>query len=348
MRRLFHSHSPLRIFFISGSITLILLGGVWAQLGFVAFMTAVILTVVELTFSFDNAIINARVLQRMSPFWQQMFMTIGILIAVFGMRIVFPIAMVMLAAGLGWSEVINLALNDPHKYADILDDSHPSMASFGGMFLLMLGLTFFFDHNRKVFWLRAVEKPLQKVGRWWMATAVSLLVIISLTLHPSNEHPQQTITAGLFGIVTYIIIHGLADLLARRQEKQFEHGAAVVQTGLAGFMSFMYLEVLDASFSLDGVIGAFAITQNVILIAIGLGIGALWVRSLTLFMVRRRTLNKYRYLDHGAHYTIAMLAAFLLSGLFIHLSEFVPGLAGIAIIGLAIASSIRSKKKSTI
>lgn len=138
-------------------------------------------------------------------------------------------------------------------------------------------------------------------------------------------------------------MHGLADLFTRKQEHS-PGKKAVLKTGMAGFMSFLYLEVLDASFSFDSVIGAFAITKDVVLIAIGLGIGALWVRSLTLFMVRKRVLHAYRYLEHGAHYTIGLLAGILLLSVFVHIPEVVAGVTGLTIIGLSIWSSVRASR----
>lgn len=343
MRQVLHPTHPFRIFAISGSLTLLALGLVLYYMGVQAAFLMLVLIAVEITFSFDNAIINARVLATMSRFWQQMFLTVGMLIAVFGMRLVFPILIVMLTAGLSWGEVVNLALNHPDKYAHELHDAHISIASFGGIFLLMLSLHFFFDASRKVRWLSVVERPLQRIGRWWTYGVVCLLVLGIISTLPFNEHGTETFIAGLSGIVTYIVIHGLAELFARKQNHQ-ETGKMVQRAGMAGFMSFLYLEVLDASFSLDGVIGAFAITKDVILIAIGLGIGALWVRSLTIFMVRKQVLAAYRYLEHGAHYTIGMLAGVLLMGIFFDISEFAAGLLGILIIAASIVSSITKSR----
>jgi hypothetical protein len=302
---------------------------------------------VEVTFSFDNAIINAKVLSTMSRFWQTLFMTVGIFIAVFGMRLVFPILIVMITAGLSASDVIHLALNNPDTYSQKLNDSHVSISGFGGMFLLMLCLHFFFDPSRKVRWINIIEKPLQRLGAWWTYALTSLVILIVISFLPLNTHSKETFTAGLLGIITYLIVHGLADLFTKKQGLEAGKGKMVIKTGMAGFMSFVYLEILDASFSFDGVIGAFAITQDVILIAIGLGVGALWVRSLTLFMVRKQVLDAYRYLEHGAHYTIGVLAAFLLSGLFIHIPEVVAGVSGLAIVGASIVSSILASRNST-
>jgi len=343
MRSLFHTQSPLRIFFFSGIITLISLGLIGVNMGSGALFIALILILVEVTFSFDNAIINAKILSSMSRFWQMLFMTVGILIAVFGMRLIFPIVIVMITAGLSVDEVINLALNHPEVYSERLHDSHIPISSFGGMFLLMLCLHFFFDPGRKVQWIDIIEKPLHRLGKWWAYALTSFVVLVSLTLLPFNSHPGETFTAGLLGIITYMVIHSLAELFTRQHESheaKSKIGGPIIRTGMAGFISFLYLEILDASFSFDGVIGAFAITKDVVLIAVGLGIGALWVRSLTIFMVRRRVLHAYRYLEHGAHYTIGVLAGVLLLGLFVKIPEVFAGFTGIVIVGLSIWSSV--------
>ena len=117
-------------------------------------------------------------------------------------------------------------------------------------------------------------------------------------------------------------------------------------SGKAGFFLFLYLEVLDAAFSFDGVIGAFAITTDPILIALGLGlIGAMFVRSLTVFLVRKGTLQDYVYLEHGAHWAIGALATILLVGIGFHVNEVVTGLIGVAFIGAAFLSSIMRNRK---
>lgn len=347
MSSLLHSHSPFRIFAISGTITVAAVLAVYYYLGLSAAAITLVLILIEITFSFENAIINARVLSTMTKFWQDIFMTIGILIAVFGMRVIFPVVVVMLTAGLGWQEVTHLAFNDPERYAHELEAAHPSIAAFGGMFLLMLALHFFFDASRRVRWINIIERPLQSIGRWWLYAAVSTVILLALSAIPYNPHPRETLIAGVLGILTYLTIHGLAELFMRQHQKSEEAIATrstLKKAGAAGFMSFLYLEVLDASFSFDGVIGAFAVTQDVVLIAVGLGIGALWVRSLTLFMVRRKVLHAYRYLEHGAHYTITVLAAVLLLGLFQNIPEVIAGVIGITIIGASIFSSVRARQ----
>ena len=105
-----------------------------------------------------------------------------------------------------------------------------------------------------------------------------------------------------------------------------------------------YLEVLDASFSFDGVIGAFAVTTDPIIIAIGLGVGAFYVRSITIYLVHQGTLSDYRYLDHGAHWAIGALAALLMISIGVHVPEIITGLIGVAFIGAAFYMSLRANK----
>jgi uncharacterized protein len=337
-------HHPFRIFIISSLLTVLAVAGVWYYMGLPAALVTLVLIIIEVTFSFDNAIINARVLTTMTHFWQQIFMTLGMLIAVFGMRLVFPILLVMATAGLPWGQVIDLALNHPEMYAKELADAHVGIASFGGMFLLMLCLHFFFDRSRNVRWITEIERPLQKIGRWWTYGVVGAFVLVVVSFIPFNHHPQETFIAGLCGMATYIVIHGLAELFTKSQKKQAT-GKMVQKAGMAGFISFMYLEVLDASFSLDGVIGAFAVTNDVVLITIGLGIGALWVRSLNIYMVRREILSAYKYIEHGAHYTIGVLSVILLAGLFFDVPEAVAGVLGLAIVGASVYSSVIGRRK---
>ncbi|MDB5167816.1 MAG: hypothetical protein JWO55_74 [Candidatus Saccharibacteria bacterium] len=326
-------------------ISILALVFVYFYLGWQAALVTLALMVIEVTFSFDNAIVNAKVLNTMSAFWQHIFMTIGILVAVFGMRIIFPILVVMLSANLPWGEVLHLALNNPKEYAAALNGAHTSIASFGGMFLLMLALHFLFDKERSVRWLGVIERPMQKVGHWWMPMAVSAVVLAVVTMLPANHHPKDTLIAGVVGVVTYLTISGLSAFFTKQHEKTEKlAGKKLLKTGMAGFSAFIYLEVLDASFSLDGVIGAFAVTQNVILIAVGLGVGAVWVRSMTLYMVRHKVLHAYPYIEHGAHYTIGVLAIILLFSLFFGIPEAIAGGIGVLIITASIVASKKADK----
>lgn len=338
MSRTFPPHSPLRIFAVSVLLTIAGLLAVLIGLGPAALLTTLILVVIEVVFSFDNAIVNAKVLGRMSPAWQSAFLTIGIVIAIFGMRLLFPLVIVGLAAHLGLADVWNLALSHPHEYASKLHAAHPLISSFGGAFLLLLSLEFFLNGWHDVLWLEAVERNLRKLRSIWLPAAITVVAVSVLALL-SKDNGGDILRAGLLGATTFIAVQLFSALLSRGQPR------AKHLTGWAAFALFMYLQVLDASFSFDGVIGAFAITDKVVLIAAGLGIGALWVRSLTVYMVRRGTLSQYIYVEHGAYYTIAVLAVALLLGLFVEIPDAITGIIGLGIIGSALAASVQARSK---
>lgn len=154
-------------------------------------------------------------------------------------------------------------------------------------------------------------------------------------------------------MITYIAVNGLGGELFNVEHDDAQAGRSgptelAKATGKAGFFLFLYLEVLDASFSFDGVIGAFAITADPIIIALGLGfIGAMFVRSLTVYLVRQGTLSEYVYLEHGAHWAIGALALILLYSIGTHVSEIVTGLVGgVVLIVAALVSSIARKRRN--
>ncbi len=308
-----------------------------------ALLTVLVLSALEVTFSFDNAVVNAKVLGSMPELWQRMFMTVGIVIAVFGMRLVLPILLVSLTASLSMGEVLRLALERPNEYAHYLEQAHPIIASYGGIFLLMIFLEFILDYGRKVHWFRALERPLMKIGRLrQISPLLSLVALAVVTQFLGGEHKLTVLIAGVLGVITYLAIRTIAEVFELKQEKEQRRNAMNRRAMLrAGFVNFLYLELLDASFSFDGVIGAFAITNMVLLIAAGLGVGAVWVRSMTIHIVRHDTLAKYRYLDHGAHYAIGALAVMLLIGIRFEVPEALTGSIGIVIIGFALFSSWR-------
>jgi uncharacterized protein len=325
----------LRFFGFSGFITVAAVVAALVVLGPAAAITTVVLIAIEVAFSFDNAIINAKVLERLSHFWQQLFLTVGMVVAILGMRLVFPILIVMVTAHLPWNEVINDALHHPEVYGKHLLEAHAAIAAFGGSFLLTLTLYFLFDDFRKELWLERIERPLQKVNSGiWLPPLLVILTVGLLSLCAGHES-GTVLRAGLVGTFSYTGIKLFIDGLSKLEPKSSKQ----LHTGWAAFGAFMYLQVLDASFSFDGVLGAFAITDKVLLIALGLGVGAIWVRSLTVFLVRRGTLNSYIYLEHGAHYAILALAVALLSSLFIGVPDAVTGIAGLGIIGASFLAS---------
>lgn len=305
-----------------------------------AFIAAV-LAVLEVSLSFDNAVVNASVLKRMDERWQFYFLTWGILIAVFGMRLLFPILIVSAATGIGLIGVTDMALHDPDTYARHLTDSHVQIAAFGGMFLLMVFFGFLFDEGKELHWLGAIEEKMSSFGKLEsieLIAALAILLILQSWLPESAR--LETMVSGVLGVILFVIVGSLSALFESEEE-----GEQVSETiKKAGLMSFLYLEVLDASFSFDGVIGAFAVTKDVIIIMLGLAIGAMFVRSLTVYLVRQGTLDEYVFLEHGAHYAIGALAGIMLVSISFHIPEVITGLIGAIFIGLSVYSSIQYKK----
>lgn len=309
--------------------------------GLIGVFIATILGVLEVSLSFDNAVVNASVLKRMDERWQFYFLTWGILVAVFGMRLLFPIIIVSAATGIDFIGVTDMALHDPTTYAHHLEASHVQIAAFGGMFLLMVFFGFIFDDAKELHWLGRIE---EKMASWGKLESIELIIALGLLLLIQNWLPEgirlDAMVAGVSGVILFVVVDSLSALFEDEQEGE-QIGAAVKKTGV---MSFLYLEVLDASFSFDGVIGAFAITQDVVIIMLGLAIGAMFVRSLTVYLVRKGTLDEYVFLEHGAHYAIGVLAGIMLMSMSHHIPEVVTGLVGAILIGLSVYSSIQYKK----
>jgi hypothetical protein len=355
----------------SFAVTAAALVGAFAIGGWEAFVLVAILSVLEISLSFDNAVVNATILERMSVFWQKIFLTVGILIAVFGMRLVFPLLIVGITAGLSPVEAVRLAIeggavDKPGTYGNLLDAAHPSIAAFGGMFLLMLFLDFIFE-DREITWLTWLEQPLARIGKLDQLTVVVSLISLVVVAETLAEEPSTVMVSGALGVVTYLLVNGLGELFeteglqaAAAEAAQADPGEAVADvaapgrggptrlagaTGKAAFFLFLYLEVLDASFSFDGVIGAFAITQNIFVIAVGLGVGAMYIRSLTVYLVRQGTLDEYVYLEHGAHWAIGALAVILLVSVRYHVPEVVTGLVGVGFIAAAFVSSLANRRR---
>ncbi len=344
---LLHKNSLFRIYGFSLVATIVTWALVGAYNGFAALVTVVILTLLEITFSFDNAVINSRILVTLSKFWQTLFLTVGIILAVFVVRFFVPLLIVAITAGIGINEVVHLALHDPHQYAEELHESAHIIDAFGGTFLLLVGASFFVDANKKRHWLKAVERPLAAAGRLPNFTILTMMVMTAV-IYLGNLHryaPDERNAILLAGIVA-ITLHILMELFDKLSNSQTK-STVKQKVGMAAFISFMYLQLLDASFSLDGVIGAFAITSSVVLIAAGLGAGAVWVRSMTIHLVRAGTLTKYRYLEHGAHWAIMCLGAIMIGRLYgLEFPEWVTGSVGLVFIALSIASSRQQRAQT--
>ncbi len=330
----------------TGSIFVTVLCTVLAYMwgGFTAALTTVLLGILEISLSFDNAVVNASILKHWDAFWRKLFLTVGILVAVFGMRLVFPLVIVSFTTSLGMYDAAVLALENPQEYSKHLGDANTSVSAFGGMFLLMVFLKFMLDDDKEIHWLTVVEKRLAKLGRLDSISIFIALLALVLMVNWFVPEPEQftALFSGAAGLLTYVAV----DLLGNFFEDEGENDAAVADVVKKGSVAgFIYLEVLDASFSFDGVIGAFAITKDVVIIMLGLSIGAMFVRSITVFLVEKGTLDEYVFLEHGAHWAIAALSGIMLIGMSHHVPEWITGLIGVAFILMSVWSSLRYRKQ---
>ena len=297
-----------------------------------------ILAVLEVSLSFDNAVVNAVVLKDMDTIWRQRFLTWGMLIAVFGMRILFPLLIVAIAAKVGPIEALRLAIREPANYQHIIEGAHAGIMGFGGAFLLLVGLKFFFDADKEHDWIRVIEQPLKKFGdveSFKIVLTVAMLFLVA-ELGGDPAEGRSFLIAGILGIVTFFAVELLGKVL--------EQPSAADGIQRSGLGAFLYLQVLDSSFSFDGVIGAFALSNNLFVIALGLGIGAMFVRTLTILLVEHETLAEYRYLEHGAFWAIIVLALIMLTSVLYEVPEVVTGLIGALLIAASLLSSIKHNR----
>lgn len=310
--------------------------------GLQALFISAVLAVLEVSLSFDNAIVNAVVLKQMTPVWRHRFLTWGMLIAVFGMRLVFPLLIVTFMAHINpWAALV-MASTQPDEYAKLMLAAHLQVSAFGGAFLLMVALKYFYDESKELHWIPFLERTTAYLGSKVEAIEVALCLVIFaiITQFMPDDQSLSFIKAGMAGLITYVIVDGIGSWLEASEETM-----ADVHRASAGL--FIYLEVLDASFSFDGVVGAFAITHNLFIIMIGLSIGAFFVRSLTIMFVEKEALSEFAYLEHGAFYAIGILAMIMLSSPFIHIPEWVTGLSGgLVILASFLWSLYRAPKES--
>lgn len=327
--------TTLRGYFL-GPIIIALLGFmvVWYEGGLSALFIVVILSILEITLSFDNAVVNAKVLEKMSPVWQKRFLTWGILVAVFGTRLVLPIVIVSAAVWASPVFITKLAITDPVAYGELLEGVRGAITAFGGIFLLMVSLKYFFDVGKSVHWISQIERHFVKWGRMEaLEIAIAIAVLIGLSfISPFDQ--ASILVAGFVGLLLFILMEGLGGSLSLESN----------QVAKSGLVLFIYLNILDSAFSLDGVVGAFALSSNLLIIVTGLGIGAYFVRALTLYMVARKTLTHLVYLEQGAHWAILGLAAAMLANLVIHVPEIITGLVGLFCVSFAYRASIKEAR----
>lgn len=317
--------------------------------GLVCVFIAFVLGVLEVSLSFDNAVVNATKLKKMTPKWRHRFITWGIAIAVFGMRFLFPLLVVSIFAHINIIKVIDIALHNAQLYAHYLHQTHATIVTFGGTFLMMLFLGFFLNPKKDIDWIKPIERFLKKAPESKVLDTLIVLAILDIVqMFQPAPIRMSVIISGLAGIITYLAIETISKKLEEIEEQREEklHCANTLKpAACTGLVSFLYLELIDASFSLDGVLGAFALSHDIVIITIGLAIGAMFVRSLTIMFVEKETLEEFIYLEHGAHWAIGILAVLMFVSTIKSIPEVITGLSGLGLIVASLISSINNKKK---
>lgn len=336
----------LRLFGVAHTIAAACLVAAYLLNGFQGLTLALLLGILEIAVSFDNAIVNATVLARMGAFWQQLFLTVGVLIAAVGMRLVAPLAVVSVGAHMNPVHAVDLAYSDPTRYHALLLAAQPGIAAFGGAFLLMIFLEFATtEHEHE--WIAVVERPLRWISDYVPSLGQVVILAVSITaactVRPSMR--LSVMIGAAIGLGTYLLINGLSEKVADQADADGSSKPRATVTGKAAFFLFCYLELLDATFSFDSVMGAFSVTLDIAMITLGLAIGAAYIRCLTVFVVRRGTLDEYRYLEHGAYYAIGALATLLFVEVWRDVPDVLTAAIGAVIIVSALVASIIAKRR---
>jgi len=282
--------------------------------------------------SVDNAIINAHVLGTMGEKWRKKFLFIGILTSVFLVRFILPIILVwMIAPGISLADIARMFGGDSSLATEAIEAARPLILSFAGIFLLLLYFHWLFMEKKlHLFYHEKLLKEHHKV--WFFAAAAIILVVL---MYFARSNPNMMLFTAV-GSAAFFIVYGFKETAAREEEK-------LVKGKTSDVSKFVYLEVLDATFSFDGVLGAFAFTTNLLWITIGLGIGALVVRELTIRGIN--TAGKYKFLKNGAMTAMGLLGAFMTVESFgIDLPVYVPTLITVAIIIYAFYASHKHLK----
>lgn len=302
---------------------------------------AITLAIIEISLSFDNAVVNASYLKTMSLFWKRMFLWVGIFIAVIGMRFLFPLVIVSVIGDVSLVESWQMAISDQQRFSDVLTSSHDVVAGFGGAFLMMVFITFFIDEEKEEHWLKSIESKLAKMGE---LKSIEVLIIggIAYLISTQLDKGTEFFVAAISGIALFLAV----DLLKHTLENMGhdETGGFISTMMKAGLGTFLFLEVLDASFSLDGVIAAFAISTNILVVAAGLGIGAIFVRSATIMLDETGALKTFKYLEHSAFWAIGWLGFSILLGVFYHLPEWLVAGGAILSIVVGVIHSIKEDR----
>ncbi|MCK9578359.1 DUF475 domain-containing protein [bacterium] len=258
------------------------------------------LCVFEIVSSIDNAIINAHVLKTLPNKFRKIFLFWGIIFAVFIVRGFLPFVIVwMTDPSLSLFQVIGAAFSSDEAVSKSLESSKPLLLLGGGAYLFLIFISWLFLEEKKYAFF--LEKYIHKQGVWFYAIAsifTVLIVYFSIKVNPILA------LAGTIGISAFFITDGFKKN-AEEKEKEMLSGSS----NMSAWSKILYLEAIDASFSIDGVIGAFAFTMSIPLIILGNGIGAFIVRDLTIKGIDK--ISKYAYLKNGAMYAVGVLGSIM-------------------------------------
>jgi len=283
------------------------------------------LTLFEVISSVDNAVVNADVLSTMSHRARHWFLFYGIIIAVFVVRGLLPLLIVYLSnPSLGLVNALTATFSADPNIREVIERQKPVLLAGGGLYLVYLFFYWLFMEKKEhAFFAEAYIE--RRLSFWFYATAsIILLTIVALTLRP---HPMIALGA-VVGSTAFFITNGFKRN-AEEKEKELVGG----DTRLSDISKIIYLELLDATFSIDGVLGAFAFTISIPLILIGNGLGAFVVRYFTIHGIA--TVKKYRYLKNGAMYSIGFLGLIMLGeSLSLNVPTWLPTIITFAVVGL--------------
>jgi hypothetical protein len=325
----------IQLFGIPSLLGAIIFGFLYYKTGNPALIwSAFNLSLIELSMSMDNSVINAEKLKHMTPFWQQVFFWIGIPIAVVGMRFYVPLEIVSSIEGSSLRDAYNMAVNAPDQFSLSLSKAHASIAAFGGAFLLLTAIDFFGGDEKEHDWLPG-ENILKALNPF---RAIIALALAGIAWYFTQQ--REVFTAGCAGILVFALMGLIKAGMEKIDSKLADSTIMVLRLLQGGLGGFLYLEVLDASFSLDGVVAAFAISKNIWVVAAGLGVGAIFVRELTLWMVKTGASATFKYLPNGAFWSILALSITM----FVSVSHEVPDwLVSVMSVGFIVAALITSK-----
>lgn len=301
---------------------------------FSAILVVLGLCLFEAISSVDNAIINAEVLSGMSKRARLWFLSWGIFFAVFVVRGLLPWIIIWATAPqLGFWGAFTAMFSGNRHAAEAIEGSSPVLLIGGGMFLVLLFCSWFFREKKNCAF--AYETAVMQKRRWFYLTLLILLILIGGYAWQKSVVMAASV---LIGVAVFLVTHAFK-MSAERKEKE------LITSRASDLSKIVYLEILDTTFSIDGVLGAFAFTLSVPLILAGNGLGAIVVRQMTVSNIER--VKKYLYLKNGAMYSVLFLGLFMVVRSFgLHVPEWVTPIVTFAVIGFFFMRSKKALKTS--